>query len=155
GRRVVHGGDAEFLAIAQIQISEICSADSYGVLQHGLENRLQFSRRTADDAQYLRGCGLLLQRFRELARQQGTLSFAFGGAGRSTRAAQRCTARRGCGYAFLAALHPGVPQPVPRSIVNSHVRGAGITDGTCSPDERSEIREKPPRISLRSCGLRA
>ena len=43
-------------------------AEPRGVCQHGIEHRLQFTRRRADDAQHLGGRGLLLQRFGELAR---------------------------------------------------------------------------------------
>src|SRR5262249_41663240 len=41
-------------------------ADAYRIPQHGLEHRLQFTRRRADDLQYLRGRSLLLQRLAEI-----------------------------------------------------------------------------------------
>ena len=39
-------------------------ADARSVLQHGLEHRLQFAGRRADDLEHVGGGGLLLQRFR-------------------------------------------------------------------------------------------
>ena len=48
------------------QIAELGLADARRVLQHGLEHRLQFARRTGDDLQHLGGRGLLLQRLGEI-----------------------------------------------------------------------------------------
>src|SRR5262249_23564843 len=47
-----------------------CPAQLGGVLQHSLENGLKFTRRTADNFQRLRGCGLPFQRLRKFARAQ-------------------------------------------------------------------------------------
>src|SRR5262249_16020518 len=44
-------------------------ADAYRIPQHGLEHRLQFTRRRADDLEYLRGRGLLFQRLAQLVEQ--------------------------------------------------------------------------------------
>jgi hypothetical protein len=41
------------------------------LLQHGLEDRLQVAGRTADDAEHLRGCGLLRQRLGKMLLRLG------------------------------------------------------------------------------------
>src|SRR5262249_15811744 len=52
-------------------LAEFRLANSRGVLQHGLEHRLQLAGRAADDLQHLRGRGLLLQCLGELLFQVG------------------------------------------------------------------------------------
>jgi hypothetical protein len=54
------------LAVEAEQRTKLGLADARGILQHGLENRLQFSGRRTDDAQHLRRCRLLLQRLGEV-----------------------------------------------------------------------------------------
>ena len=49
-----------------MQHAEFGIADAHGIFQHGLEDRLQRARRRADDAQHVRGCRLLLQRFAKI-----------------------------------------------------------------------------------------
>src|SRR6516165_1943708 len=51
-----------------VDVSELGVADTYRVRQHGLENRLQFTWRTADNAQHLRRGRLLLQRLSKFMR---------------------------------------------------------------------------------------
>jgi hypothetical protein len=48
--------------------AETGAADAGGVRQHGLEHELKVAWRTADDLQYLRGRGLLLECLGKLAR---------------------------------------------------------------------------------------
>jgi hypothetical protein len=73
-RCVVHRNRTKGVAFAQVKCSELSLAEARRVLQHGLEHRLEFTRRAGDDAQHLRGRRLLLQclgklppRLRELA----------------------------------------------------------------------------------------
>src|SRR5262249_6393955 len=70
-RRVVHGGDSEGVALAQEERSKLGLAEAHRIRQYGLEDRLQFSRRAADDLQDIRGCRLLLQRLGEFLFQAG------------------------------------------------------------------------------------
>src|SRR6516225_8523296 len=70
-RRVVHGGDAEGVALAQEERSKLSLAEARRVRQDGLEDRLQFSSRAADDLQDLGGRRLLLQRLGEFLLQLG------------------------------------------------------------------------------------
>src|SRR5262245_60423358 len=58
----MHGGDSEGVALAQEERSKLGLAEARRVRQYGLEDRLQFSRRAADDLQDIRGRRLLLQR---------------------------------------------------------------------------------------------
>ena len=62
----MHRDGAESICFADIQSSELGLAESSGILQHGLKDRLQLPGRTADDTQHLRGRGLLLQRLAEI-----------------------------------------------------------------------------------------
>src|SRR5262249_3813348 len=55
-------------AVKAEQQAELGLANAKRVFQHGIENRLQISRRRADDTQDLRGRCLLLQRLAQLAR---------------------------------------------------------------------------------------
>src|SRR6266705_3322788 len=64
--RSVNSGDLPGITIVSIHKSEFGLADAHGVLQHSVEDRTQLARRTADDAQYLRCRGLLLQRLTEI-----------------------------------------------------------------------------------------
>ena len=50
----------EGVTIPTVDISELGVADAYGLLQHGLEHRLQIARRATDDLKHLRGGCLLL-----------------------------------------------------------------------------------------------
>jgi len=67
-RHVVHGGEAKLVAIAQIQAPKVCVADTCRVVQHRLEHRRELAGRARDDAQNVRGRGLLLQQFAEIVR---------------------------------------------------------------------------------------
>ncbi len=58
---------AETIAFGQPQESELCIADAGGILQHRIEDRFELAGRRTDDLQHLRGRGLLLQRFAEIA----------------------------------------------------------------------------------------
>src|SRR5215813_5746251 len=60
---IVHRDDAEkAFPFTEVHGAELGFADTHRVRQHGLKNRLELTRRSADDAEDL-GCrGLLLQR---------------------------------------------------------------------------------------------
>jgi hypothetical protein len=79
------GNHVEGISLAQVQISQGGLADARRILQNGIENRLQISRRGADDAQHLGGRGLLLQRLIPLAFIQRDL-LTHTGSGRSAMA---------------------------------------------------------------------
>ena len=64
----MHRHEAEGIAFTQIHGAEFGLADARRVLQHGVENRLEFARRTADDLEHLDGRRLLLQRLGQLPR---------------------------------------------------------------------------------------
>src|SRR5215813_4345778 len=74
-RRVVHGGGSESVALAQEKRSKLGLAEARRVRQYGLEDRLQFSRRAADNLQHLGGCRLLRARFAQLAPRLRELAF--------------------------------------------------------------------------------
>ena len=59
---VMHRHHAERVSVAQQQRAKFGFAEARRVRQHGIEDRLQFSGRTTDYAEHLRGRGLLLQR---------------------------------------------------------------------------------------------
>jgi hypothetical protein len=67
-RRVDHCHGVESLAVEPEHGPELRVADARRILQHCLEDRLQLARRTRDDLQHLRRCGLLLQRLAEVLR---------------------------------------------------------------------------------------
>ena len=52
----------ELVALAEQQARKLSVAQACRVRQHGIENELQFSGRTADDLQHLGDGRLLLQR---------------------------------------------------------------------------------------------
>ena len=64
--RAVQRDRAEGVALEEIQHAELGRAHAHRVRQHGLEHRLELARRARDDAEHLRGRGLLLQRFGQL-----------------------------------------------------------------------------------------
>src|SRR5262249_5669029 len=66
GRGVVERLGAEGVSVVQVERAELGLADARGVLQHGLEHRLQLAGRAADYAQHLRRRCLLLQRFAQI-----------------------------------------------------------------------------------------
>ena len=62
-RHIVFRDNAELhLRRKEIDRAKFGFTQARGILQHRLENWLQFTRRAADDLQHLRGRGLLLQR---------------------------------------------------------------------------------------------
>ncbi len=61
GRCVALDSDTERSLLIEKQVAELRVANAHGVLQHGLEHWLKLARRAGDDAEDLRGCGLLLQ----------------------------------------------------------------------------------------------
>jgi hypothetical protein len=67
-RGIVRGDGTKGVRVTQEQRTELGFADAHRVLQDHLKHRLQFASRRTDDAQYLRGRSLLLQRFAKLAR---------------------------------------------------------------------------------------
>ena len=71
--RSIHRDGPKPPALAKPHDPELCLADARGVLQHGLEHRLQLARRTADDVENLGGRGLLLQRLAQLVEEPGVL----------------------------------------------------------------------------------
>src|SRR5262249_3094572 len=74
-RRVVHGGDSESVALAQEERSKLGLAEARRVRQYGLEDRLQFSRRAANDLQDIPARRLLLQRLGEFTGARFELIF--------------------------------------------------------------------------------
>ena len=77
GRGTVHSGDAKGVAVANIQIAEFGTAELYRVRQNGLEHWAKLARRAGDDAQHLRGRGLLRQRLIAFARPLSSCSLKF------------------------------------------------------------------------------
>src|SRR5262249_16581138 len=73
GRRVMHCSNPEGIVFAQLQSAELGLAEPRRICQYGLEHRLQFTRRAADNLQHVGGGGLLLQRFAQLVEQPGVL----------------------------------------------------------------------------------
>ena len=63
-RRAEMRGDAKRLAIVTHQHPEFGLANSRGILEQGLENRLQVAERSRDHLEHVGSCGLLLQRLR-------------------------------------------------------------------------------------------
>ena len=61
GRCVMQRDTSELVPLAEEQAGKLGLAQARGVRQHGLEHRLQLTRRTRNDAKNLRGRGLLLQ----------------------------------------------------------------------------------------------
>src|SRR4029453_16113838 len=68
GWRIVQCADTKSVFIVEIKRAKLGFADAGRILQHGLEYRLQGARRAGNDAQHLRRCRLLLQRFAEVVR---------------------------------------------------------------------------------------
>src|SRR5215469_10604829 len=64
----MHRDHAVSISFGQKKYAESSGADADGILQHGLEYWLQIAGRRADDAQHLRCCRLLLQRFGQVSR---------------------------------------------------------------------------------------
>ncbi len=60
------GNDVVFFSVPQIHRAEIRTANACGILEHGLEDRLQVALRRRDDLQHFRRRGLLLQRFAQI-----------------------------------------------------------------------------------------
>jgi len=63
----------ECVAVASINIPKPGIAEPHRVLQHGVVNRLQFTRRRADYAKHICRGGLLLQRFAQFVEQPRVL----------------------------------------------------------------------------------
>ena len=72
-RRAVHGNGTEAIAFAEVHRAEFGLADARGILQHGLEHRLQFAGRRTDDTQHVRRRRLLLQRLAQFVEQPRVL----------------------------------------------------------------------------------
>src|SRR5215831_10132893 len=72
-RRIVQGDASEPVTFAQCHGAETGLANARGILQRFLEHRPQFAGRRADDAQYIRGGGLLLERLAQLVEQARVL----------------------------------------------------------------------------------
>jgi hypothetical protein len=66
-------GEVKRLAIEAKQHPKFGLANSCGILEQGLENRLQVARRSRDYLEHIGGGGLLLERFAQLAEQAGVL----------------------------------------------------------------------------------
>src|SRR5262245_41432747 len=60
GRRVIQADGSELVSLAESQAGKSSAAQVCRVCQYRIENRLQISRRTADDLEHLRGSSLLL-----------------------------------------------------------------------------------------------
>src|SRR6516162_89125 len=72
-RRIVLRDQTKSICLVQVQIAEIGSANARRVLQHSVENRLQFAWRRTDDAQHIRSGRLLLKRLPQFAKQSRVL----------------------------------------------------------------------------------
>src|SRR5262245_65874659 len=66
GRRVIQADGSELISLAEPQAGESRAAQVCRVCQYRIENRLQISRRTADDLEHLGGGCLLLKRLVKL-----------------------------------------------------------------------------------------
>ena len=89
----MHRHSAKCIALAQVQYTKICSADTNRIPQHGLEYRLQFARRRTDDAQHLGARRLLLACLAKFARLTLKLLLQFGNGRTSTTLADLLTPR--------------------------------------------------------------
>src|SRR5215470_6716981 len=67
GWSVMEADTSELVTLAEKQARKLGVAQACRVRQHGIEDRLQFSGRTTDYAEHLRGRRLLLQRLDKLA----------------------------------------------------------------------------------------
>ena len=66
-RQIQHRGETEAFAFTKKQIAELGVTYIGRARQNGLEHRLQFTRRRADDLQHFGGRGLVLQRFAQFS----------------------------------------------------------------------------------------
>src|SRR5690242_7229970 len=73
GRRVVKCRGAECISVAEIEGAEFRPTQPGCIRQYGLKYGLQIAWRAGNDPQHLRGCGLLLERLREIARARAHL----------------------------------------------------------------------------------
>ena len=73
GRTIVHRTGVQHAVVMKIQRAELGVADTRGILQHGLENRLQIAGRLTDDAQHICRGRLLLQRLAQFVEQPRVL----------------------------------------------------------------------------------
>src|SRR5262245_45879617 len=73
-RYVVNRSVTKESSVTQVECAELGTAEPSCVRQDGLEYGLQLAGRTRDNAQDLRGGGLLLQRFTQLVEQAGILN---------------------------------------------------------------------------------
>src|SRR5215468_9613993 len=73
GGQAVQGYRPEPVALAQPQYTELGLADAHRIRQHGLEHGLKLAGRAGDDAQHLRGGGLLVERLAQLVEQARVL----------------------------------------------------------------------------------
>jgi hypothetical protein len=75
-RRAMQRNGAKRFSFGLEQHAELRLADAHCVRQHGLEHRLQVTRRARNDAQHLRRCRLLLQRLGKMSSRLGELTGA-------------------------------------------------------------------------------
>src|SRR5215467_14096807 len=71
--RIVRCADAESPFIIELQYAELGLADASRIFEHDPEHRLQLPGRRANDAQHIRCCRLLMQRFAQLVKQARVL----------------------------------------------------------------------------------
>src|SRR5262249_39047154 len=71
--RIVRCADAESPFIIELQYAELGLADASRIFEHDPEHRLQLPGRRANDAQHIRCCRLLMQRFPQLVEQARVL----------------------------------------------------------------------------------
>src|SRR5215467_1970272 len=76
GWSVMLADTSELVTLAEKQARKLGVAQACRVRQHGIEDRLQFSGRTTDYAEHLRGRRLLLQRLAEALPRLGELTGA-------------------------------------------------------------------------------
>src|SRR5262249_48509803 len=72
-RRVVRRYRTINVTLEAEERAELGLADAHRVLQHGLKHRLQLTRRSADNLEYVGGRGLLLQRLPQFVEQPRVL----------------------------------------------------------------------------------
>ena len=76
-RRIMERNCAEGTSIIEVERTELSLANSRSVLQYRVEDRVKLSRRAGDNGQYLRSCGLTLQRFVQFTSKPNDLRLLF------------------------------------------------------------------------------
>src|SRR5262252_3859368 len=72
-RRIISNNAPQHLSIEAIYKSSIGSTKPHRTFRDSFKNWLKIERRTANDLQHIRGCGLLLERFAQFVKQPRVL----------------------------------------------------------------------------------